>query len=280
MVVNPSIIFNYSPLLVTIFPFCFGTLYAYYRYETISISNSVLFLLGIIIIQLLKSLLNKPDYSHVSHQYLKNQFYTFMLIMFLLVLFRLVYQTNLTVLILVGLTLLFHSFYWTAPSKRFTPLLVGIGSGIFLTILTVYLHLYAFEDFSFSLSQSPLDTYITLSNVLSLVTVSIPLMASTTNLYFSKLLKAQAFDSLTFENNILISFALFIIGYAAIILGMINQSLPMQCILMSLTIYPIIKNMIVFSKDPHGKTSLIRINFLLFNTAYSLCLVIAIFLRS
>lgn len=297
--------------VASLIPFLFGSLYAYYRFNVFSLENALILFGSMIIFDMTTTTINnymdykkaikKEGYGYEIHNAIVAHALSprnvriligLMLLLSSLLGLLLVSKTNIIILLLGILCFLIGIGYSYGPlpisRTPFGEIFSGVTMGFILTFITIYIHIFDQDVINLSFIASHLEMFIDLSLLLSLVIITLPLVAGISNIMLANNICDMKDDLankrytlpiyIGKETALVLFFALYVFAYFAIILGVFVNVLPIFSLLTLLTIKPVLTHVKLFSKNQNKEETFILSvkNFILINTVYIITILLAI----
>lgn len=297
--------------VASLIPFLFGSLYVYYRFNTFSIENAFILFGSMIIFDMTTTTINnymdykkaikKEGYGYEIHNAIVAHALSprnvriligLMLVLSSLLGLLLVSKTNIIILLLGVICFLIGIGYSYGPlpisRTPFGEIFSGVTMGFILTFISIYIHIFNQDVINLSFISSHLEMFIDLSLLLSLVIITLPLVAGISNIMLANNICDMKDDLVNNrytlpicigkETALLLFFALYAFSYFAIILGVFLNVLPIFSLLTLLTIKPVLHHVKLFTKNQDKKETFVLSvkNFILINTVYIITILLAI----
>lgn len=301
--------------VASVIPFLIGTTFVLYKYDDFNLKNMVLFFLSMIIFDMtttainnymdFKKALKKEGYGYEEHNAIVKDglkigtvkwTIILMLIMASALGLLLVFNTNLVVLA-VGVICFFIGItysYGPIPISRtpFGEIFSGFTMGFFITFLSVYIHIFKENPIFTKLSEGTLFIELNLEVLLSILIVSIPLIAGIANIMLANNI-CDIEDDIVNKRYTLPIFIgkemalkvfkwTYYIGFLSIVFAVSLKVLPITCLLVLIALKKVLENIKVFERV-QSKRDTFKLsvqNFLIMNVFYIFTLVIGIILNS
>lgn len=295
-------------------PFIFGTLFAIFRYSNFNFTNFIIMFISLITFDMTTTAINnfidfkkankKQGYGYEEHNAMARDkimestaLKTIIIMLAIAVTFGvyLTFRTNFIVL-LVGIVSFCIGIFYTfgpLPISRM-PLgeaFSGFFMGFIIMFLAIYIHIFDRNIASITYITGILSLNVNIAEVACIFIISIPAIGTIANIMLANNICDLEDDiennrfTLPYyigKKNALKLFAgLYYLGYIAIILAVILRILPELSILVLVTLFPVYKNIKIFSKNPlKGENFILAVkNMVMFNVSNILCLAIAVIIK-
>ena len=300
--------------VASVFPFLVGTTYAVYRYNKLNLVHLIIMLVAMLCLDMATTALNNyMDYKLAlkTHGFNYEQHNaivkyglkettvksTIGLLMGLTIVLGLylVSQTDIVVLFL-GMVSFFFAVTYTwgpFPISR-TPLgeaVSGVIMGGVITFISLYIHIYDLGIIHFGLENNMFSIGFNFVEIIAIAVLTIPLIAGIANIMLANNTcdMEDDFENRRFtlplvlgkKNALRLFTLLYILGYGAILFGVLLGWLPLTCLLVFVTVLPVRKNVQAFNALQTKKdTFIISVkNFVLMSSAYFLTLVLGVLIK-
>lgn len=289
--------------VASVIPFAFGSLYAFFAFDSFSFANAVIMFLSVIIFDMTTTAINnyvdytkaikKEGYGYETHNAIVsfglNPKRVRFLIYFMLLLasvlgFLLFLRTDVVVLFLGMLSFAIGVLYSFGPipisRTPFGEILSGLAMGFLLTFISIYIHIFDMGIIDIGLSHFVLSMSVNINFVVSIFIVCIPLVCGIANIMLANNICDIEDDIhnkrytlpiyIGREKSLLLYKYTYVAGYVAIGIGMIFKILPISCIFVFFTVKPVFLNVSKFFELQTKKDTFVLSvkNFVLTNLVY------------
>ncbi len=298
--------------VASVFPFLVGTTYALYRYDQFDLVNFLIMLVAMLCLDMATTALNNyMDYKKAVRTHGFNYeehnaivryglsektvkatigFLVTVAIALGLVLFT---RTDWVVL-LAGMVCFFFAMIYTwgpFPISR-TPLgemVSGVIMGGFITFISLYIHIVDLGLIGLSYGENILQVQVNLMEFIGIALLATPLVMGIANIMLANNTSDMEDD---YENQrytlplvigkdraLKLFAGLYMVGYVAVVVGVVGGWLPWASLLLLGTLIPVRKNLkLFFAKQTKAETFITSVqNFVLISGVYVVTLVIGIF---
>jgi len=261
--------------VASVFPFLTGTCYAVYRFKELNMVNLLLMFGAMICLDMATTTLNNYmdyklaikthgfNYEHhnaIVKFHLKESTIRWVLgilVSIAIVLGLILYTRTDLVILLLGMVSFFFAAMYTwgpFPISR-TPLgelISGTVMGGIITFISVYIHVFDQGLIAFTWVSGRLSIHLQIFELIGILIVALPMITGISNIMLANNTCDMEDD---FENrrftlplvmgkrNALRLFAgLYILGYFAILIGVLIGWLPLTCLVVLVTMFPVRKN--------------------------------------
>ncbi|HAX72031.1 MAG TPA: 1,4-dihydroxy-2-naphthoate polyprenyltransferase [Firmicutes bacterium] len=299
--------------VASVIPFSLATLYAYYQFNTFSLTNALLMFSSMFIFDMTVTAINnymdyqtaikKQGYGYETHnavvaynlnpKTVRITIYTMLSLATLLGLL-LVLNTNIVVLLLGGICFLIGICYSWGPlpisRTPFGELFSGATMGFLLPLIAIYIHIFNHDVITLTLSQTNLTFSLNLNVILSIFMITIPLMSCIANIMLANNLCDYDDDlankrltlpiAIGKQKALYVFNALYGFSYFAILVCILLDLLPLTSALTFLTLIPVIKHIRLFNtKQSKQFTFVLSVkNFIILNAVYVLTILLSLIL--
>ena len=300
--------------VASVIPYLLGTLYTLCAFDTFKPINAILMFLSMFIFDMTTTAINnyidytkaikKDGYGYEVHntihkyglktQHVRFLIYTMLLISSILGIL-LALRTNIIVLLLGMICFAIGILYTFGPlpisRTPFGEIFSGFTMGLILTFITIYIHIFDQNVFTFSLAHEMLTVNLNLSVLLGIFMICIPLITCIANIMLANNICDMEEDLpnkrytlpiyIGRKNALLLWETLYYLAYVAIIVGVVVRVLPWVSLLTLITLVPIMKNIKAFkAKQVKRETFICAIkNFVLLNVVYIMTLLLALLFK-
>ncbi|MGL4374006.1 MAG: 1,4-dihydroxy-2-naphthoate polyprenyltransferase, partial [Turicibacter sp.] len=300
--------------VASIIPFLFGTVYAIFRFNHFSLLNAGLMFIAMIFFDMTVTAINNSrDYKtavkkegfgyEIHNAMVRDQLNPSTVKWVIKIMFAIATLLGVLLFLKTDYVVLFIGVicfiigilysYGPIPISRtpFGELFSGLTMGFLLTFLSIYIHVFDQGFITLTLAGSYLDSYINVSLLLSIFTVTIPLITTIANIMLANNICDLDEDvankrytlpiHLGKETALMVFEALYIFTYASIIMGVLINILPITSLITLLTIYPVYQNIKKFNELQSKKETFVLSvkNFILINGVSIVALALAILFK-
>lgn len=297
--------------VASVFPFLIGTIYAIYRFGQLNITNLILMFVAMICLDMATTALNNfMDYKLAikTHGFNYEQHNAIVKFNLKENTVRWVIGSLVTIAIVIGLVLFIRtdfvvlllgmvSFFFAAiytwgpfPISR-TPLgelISGTVMGGIITFISVYIHVFDFNLIEFVWQSGKLTVTLKFYELVGILLIALPLMAGISNIMLANNTCDMEDD---FENrrftlplvigkrNALRLFAMvYGLGYGAVILAVLVGWLPLTCLAVMVTLFPVRRNVSKFFELQSKKETFVTSvqNFITISGVYVISLLVGV----
>ncbi len=255
--------------IASVLPFLLGVLYSLYAYKSLSIRNTVLFFISMIIFDMTTTALNnyidtKSNGKELQYPVKKARMIIIvMLIMASLAGVILSWFAGFVVLLCGALCFaagIFYTFGPVAISRMpLGEVFSGIFMGFFITFLTVYINIPDKSLVYYSLNDWVLQLSVNMLGIIKIFLLTIPAIMCIANIMLANNIRDIEHDErigrftlphyIGVKNALRLFAAMYYISYVAIILMAVFKVLPIYVLAVILPIFVVYKNIALFKKN-------------------------------
>jgi 1,4-dihydroxy-2-naphthoate octaprenyltransferase len=297
--------------VASVLPFIIGLLFALYRYKTINIVNSIIFLISLLTIDMVTTSLNnyldhkravvKEGYNYeehngiVSHGLTDIQIRTTIALMLIIAISMgvwLVFRTDVIVLIVGSLSFIVGILYSFGPIPiSRTPLgeaFSGVIMGGLIIFMTIYIQIFQMDLVQLTIIESRVVFSFDIFEIISIGIIVLPMIAGISNIMLANNMCDVEEDIINrrytlvyyigIKNGILLFRTLYYLSYITVLIAILTKILPYASLLVLFTFPVINKGINTFAKEQIKSTtfSISVKNFILFSLAMIISLLISL----